>query len=107
MRAFFLVFVGGALGTMWRFWWSGLIAQKIGESFPFGTLIVNVTGSFLIGLAANTTARIASPEMRQAGIEFLIVGICGGLTTFSSFSLQTFTLLRAGRLDLATMNVLF
>ncbi|MBV9673928.1 MAG: fluoride efflux transporter CrcB [Verrucomicrobia bacterium] len=107
MRAFFLVFVGGALGTMWRFWWSGLIAQKIGESFPFGTLIVNVTGSFLIGLAANTTARIASPEMRQAGIEFLMFGICGGLTTFSSLSLQTFTLLRAKRVDLATMNVFF
>lgn len=107
MRAFFLVFVGGALGTMWRFWWSGLVAQRIGEWFPFGTLVVNVTGSFLIGLAANITARMVSPTMRQAGIEFFIVGICGGLTTFSSFSLQTFALLRVGRLDLATMNVFF
>jgi CrcB protein len=88
--------IGGALGSMVRFWASGAIASRIGISFPWGTLVVNVTGSFLIGLFATLTGIegrwLAPPRFR----EFFMVGVCGGYTTFSSFSLQTLNLLQDG-----------
>jgi fluoride exporter len=90
------VAIGGALGSMARYWCSGAVANWFGETFPWGTLIVNVSGSFVIGLFATLTApdgRIfASSEARV----FVMAGICGGYTTFSSFSLQTLSLAREG-----------
>ena len=90
------VAVGSALGGMARYWCSGFVARLFGEWFPWGTLIVNVSGSFVIGVfAALSTAEgpfLIPPEMRI----FVMVGICGGYTTFSSFSLQTFALWREG-----------
>ena len=96
MLSYILVMLGGALGTGARFWMSGFIAGRAGEFFPLGTLVVNITGSFVIGFFAAFTdpagAILVSPRFRQ----FLMIGVCGGYTTFSSFSLQTFDFLRDG-----------
>jgi fluoride exporter len=90
------VAIGSALGGMARYWCSGLVATWTGEWFPWGTLVVNVSGSFIIGLMAALSAVegpfLIKPELRI----FVMVGICGGYTTFSSFSLQTFELIREG-----------
>jgi len=99
------VALGSALGGVARYWCSGIVAHYIGETFPWGTLIVNVIGSFLIGLIATvsgTDGRFLIPaEARQ----FLMVGILGGFTTFSSFSLQTLTLARDGQWLLVAANI--
>ena len=99
------VAVGSALGGVARYWCSGIIANLVGETFPWGTLIVNVVGSFLIGLIATVSGTdgrfIISAEARQ----FLMVGILGGFTTVSSFSLQTLTLARDGQWLLVGANV--
>jgi CrcB protein len=96
MGAWVAVAVGGALGSLARFWLTGVMTALTGPSFPWGTMLINVLGSFIIGLVAGATltqARIAvPPEVRI----FLMTGICGGFTTFSSFSLQTLELLQAG-----------
>ncbi len=106
MLGYLYVALGGALGSVARFAISGSIARATHEIFPWGTLTANVTGCFLIGLFATLTApggRLpASPEMRQ----FFMVGVCGGYTTFSSFSLQTLTLARDGEMGRAGANVL-
>jgi CrcB protein len=96
MISYFWVTLGGAIGSAARFWISGLVASQAGESFPFGTMVVNVTGSFLIGLLAAWSGPdsrfLTSPAFR----EFFMIGICGGYTTFSSFSLQTLFLAQEG-----------
>lgn len=90
------IFVGGGLGTLARWGASGLVARYWGETFPFGTLVVNVSGSFAIGLFVALTGPegrwLAPPSFRQ----FFTLGVCGGYTTFSSFSLQTLNLAREG-----------
>ena len=99
-----LVRVGGALGTGARVWMSGVIAERGGEFFPLGTLVVNVSGSFVIGFFAALTDPegpvLVSPRFRQ----FLMVGVCGGYTTFSSFSLQTLDFARDGDWLKALLN---
>lgn len=106
MLDYILVMVGGALGTGARFWLSGFVAERGGEIFPLGTLLVNVTGSFVIGfLAAFMDPEglfLVSPRLRQ----FLMIGVCGGYTTFSSFSLQTLDLVRDGDWFKAGLNTL-
>jgi CrcB protein len=91
MIAYLWVAIGGALGSVGRFWLSGLVANRFGETFPWGTLVVNVTGSFAIGVIGALT--IAEGRMdsqsRAFATQFLVYGICGGYTTFSSFSLAT------------------
>ncbi|MDE2332955.1 MAG: fluoride efflux transporter CrcB [Rhodospirillales bacterium] len=93
-----LVALGGAAGSAGRYWTGVLFAGAFGLEFPLGTLIINVLGSFIIGLAdvaagANTTRLL------------VIVGFCGGYTTFSSFSLQTLELIRGGHPVDASLNV--
>ena len=92
MLAYLWVAIGGALGSVARFGLNGLIAARFGETFPWGTIIINVTGSFLIGVFAayaDPDGRVLiAPGVRQ----FLMIGVCGGYTTFSSFSLQTLRL---------------
>lgn len=104
--AYVWVATGGALGSVGRYWLSGLVAARLGETFPWGTLVVNVSGSFVIGLLAALTAPegrfLVSPSVRL----FFMVGVCGGYTTFSSFSLQTLNLLREGEWLYAAGNVL-
>jgi fluoride exporter len=94
--AYLWVAIGGALGSVLRFWINDLVLAKTSGSFPWGILIINVTGSFLIGVFAAFTdpdGRIlAPPGVRQ----FLMIGICGGYTTFSSFSLETLKRLQDG-----------
>jgi len=96
MLAYLWIALGGALGSVGRFWFSGVIGRRFGETFPWGTLLVNVSGSFVIGLLAALTEpggrRFVSPTGRQ----FLMYGVCGGYTTFSSFSVQTLELMRDG-----------
>jgi fluoride exporter len=101
-----LVFIGGALGSMWRFWWSGWVAERFGETFPFGTLVVNVVASGLIGVISGAVLRLGSTEMAAGLQQFLAVGVCGGLSTFSSFSLQTWNLLTERRWLAAIVNII-
>jgi CrcB protein len=94
--AYLWVALGGALGSVARFWINGLVSDKIGGAFPWGTLTINVTGSLIIGAIAALAApegRMDSPA-RQFATQFLMIGVCGGYTTFSSFSLQTLNLMR-------------
>lgn len=101
-----LVAAGGGLGSVARFWVSGVIARRYGETFPWGTLAVNVTGSAAIGVVA---AALLTPEH---GIEHrtawagLVIGVLGSYTTVSSFSLQTLALARNGETGRALANVL-
>ena len=90
------VALGGALGSVGRFAASSLVARAAGGALPWGTLLVNVAGSLLIGVAAGlwlSDGRLAVPVEARA---FLIVGILGGFTTFSAFSLETLNLIRNG-----------
>lgn len=104
-----IVAVGGAIGSVARFWVGGLITERLtGRIFPWNTLCVNISGSFIIGiLGALTLAEGRVPSTwRPFVVNFLMVGFCGGYTTFSSFSLQTLTLIHDGEWLFATMNVL-
>ena len=106
MYAYLLVAIGSAIGGVSRFWLSGLISRGFGESFPWGTVIINISGCLVIGLFATLTGtegRVYVPgEWRQ----FFMIGICGGYTTFSSFSLQTLNLALGGEWLGAGMNIL-
>ena len=92
----FWIFIGGGLGSLARWGVSGLIANKFGQTFPWGTIVVNVTGSFIIGLFATVTAPDGRWLVKDSFRLFFTLGICGGYTTFSSFSLQTLTLAQGG-----------
>jgi CrcB protein len=97
--------IGGAIGSVARYGCSDLAARTFGGTFPWGTLIVNVVGSFVIGAFATLTGPdgrwMVGPDARI----FVTVGICGGFTTFSSFSLQTLNLMRAGEVGAAGVNI--
>ena len=100
------VALGGALGSVARYLVSGWAARAWGETFPWGTLVVNITGSFLIGLVAVVTGPDGRLLWPAAARQFVMVGVFGGFTTFSSFSLQTLALWREGELLFAAANVL-
>lgn len=89
-----VVTLGAALGGLARYALSGLVAQQFGETFPWGTLVINVTGSFVIGFFATLTAPDGRLFVSAATRQFVMTGFCGGYTTFSSFSLQTLNLMR-------------
>ena len=103
--AYFWVMLGSALGGGGRYWLSGLAAHSIGETFPVGTLIVNVTGSFVIGFFAALTGPDGRIFVGSDARQFVMTGLCGGYTTFSSFSLQTLNLARDGENGLAGLNI--
>lgn len=105
MQRIVLIGLGGLIGTLGRYWLSGLIARKYGETFPLGTLVVNVVGCFITGSVFYLTEErfLVSPTVRSV----ILIGLLGGFTTFSSYGLQTFTLLREGEFGLAVLNVTF
>jgi len=108
MVAYLWIALGGALGSAGRYWLNGLVSAKFGETFPAGTLAINVIGSFIIGILGALTiseGRMNS-ETRAFATQFLMIGVCGGFTTFSSFSLQTLNLLREREWLYAGGNVL-
>ena len=102
---YFWVALGSALGGVARYWCSGVVASAFGETFPWGTILVNVAGSFVIGFFGTLTSPdgrlFVGSDMRQ----FVMAGLCGGYTTFSSFSVQTLHLLQDGEWLRAGSNV--
>lgn len=105
MITYFWLGIGGALGTTMRYWLNGVVSTYF-PAFPMGTLVINVSGSFLIAFFGTLTDPdgrwLVSPTARM----FFMTGICGGYTTFSSFSLQTLNLAREGEWLYAGLNVL-
>jgi fluoride exporter len=106
VQMYFLVASGGAVGTAARYWLSGIVANAFGQTFPWGTLIINVTGSFIIGFFATLTGPDGRFLVSGGTRQFVMVGLCGGYTTFSSFSLQTLNLVNDGEWLYAGGNVL-
>ena len=105
MITYFWVALGGAIGTTGRYWLSGVVARLIGETFPWGTLVINVTGSFIIGFFATLTGPDGRVYVGSTARQFVMIGICGGYTTFSSFSLQTLNLMNDGEWLYAGANI--
>ena len=103
--AYLWVALGGALGSMARYGVSGLIAALTGSTFPYGTMVVNVSGAILIGFLAT----LSGPESRYfipvSGRLFMMTGICGGYTTISTFSLESANLMRDGEWGAALANI--
>jgi fluoride exporter len=105
MLTYFWVALGGAIGSVARLWLGLKVTLLTGFGFPWGTILVNIIGSLVIGFFATLTGpsgRVVVPINAQA---FVIVGLCGGFTTFSAFSLQTLELARDGRLLYAGANI--
>ena len=98
------VMVGGALGTLARYGVS-LLALPISDRLPWGTIIINVVGSFIIGFFGTLTLAHGRFPVSENLRLFVMIGLCGGYTTFSSFSLQTLDLLRAGGFGRAALNI--
>jgi fluoride exporter len=105
MQSYLWIAIGGAFGSVARYWCSGLAARLIGETFPWGTLIVNVVGSLIIGFFATITGPDGRLLVGTIPRQFVMIGICGGYTTFSSFSLQTLNLLNDGEWFYASANI--
>ena len=105
-QLYLVVAAGGALGTISRYFVSGMVANAFGETFPWGTLIINVTGSFIIGFFWTLTAPDGRLFVSGSTRQFVMTGFCGGFTTFSSFSLQTLNLMNDGEWLPAAGNVL-
>ncbi len=113
MAISFWVMLGSALGGLARYWLGLLVTGNAGAAFPWGTLLINVLGSFVIGLFATMTSERGLLDVTSSRLAatidlraFVMVGLCGGFTTFSAFSLQTFELLQAGRHGAALLYTL-
>ncbi len=96
---YLLIGLGGAAGSVGRYWLSSNVDQRVDDALPWGTLLVNVLGSLAIGALAALDSLAADTRL------FLMVGLCGGFTTFSAFSLQTVELLRDGLQARAAVNI--
>src|SRR5271170_807851 len=103
MTKYLMVGLGGALGSILRFWVAGYVNERMGMRFPYGTFIVNCTGSFLIGLVFTLLAERThwDPNWRY----LIPIGFIGGYTTFSAFELETFRSFQDGELLVAGLNV--
>jgi fluoride exporter len=105
MALYAWIAIGSALGGVARFWCSGVAARLVGETFPWGTLFINVVGSFIIGFFATLTGPDGRVYAGTVTRQFVMVGFCGGYTTFSSFSLQTLNLMNDGEWFRAGGNI--
>lgn len=103
MEKYLFIGLGGFLGSISRYWLSALIHKFAGMNFPYGTLTVNVIGCFAIGLLMTMFQEhfVENPNIRL----FLIIGVLGGFTTFSSFSFDTLALMKAGNFLSAGVNI--
>jgi len=103
MSKLFLIGLAGFVGTLARYGLSGVVAKRYGETFPLGTLAVNLIGCFLVGLLFHLMQErfLVNHNLRT----IILVGLLGGFTTFSSFGLQTFTLLQDGEFGFAALNL--
>ena len=109
LTQYLVVGFGGALGTMARLALSSFVdtsMQRTGPLFPWGTILVNITGCFIIGFVATVTATEGRLFVGTLGRQFIMIGILGGYTTFSSFSMQTLLLVQDGEWGHAAANVL-
>jgi CrcB protein len=105
ITTYFWIAVGGALGSMARFWLGAVVTEILGPQFPWGTILINILGSFVIGFFATFAGpggRVLASFNTRA---FVMVGICGGFTTFSAFSLQTLDLARESHWAQAGGNI--
>jgi CrcB protein len=105
MQTYLAVMAGGALGVAARMFLSNWVAQHAGETFPWGTLVVNVLGCFVIGIFAGLAGPFGNIMISPLTRQVVMIGVLGGFTTFSSFSLQTLTLLSNGQYLYAGANV--
>ena len=96
LQTYLWVMIGSALGGGARYWCSGIVARLFGETFPWGTLLINVSGSLVIGFFNTFTGPDGRLLVATTARQFVMIGLCGGYTTFSSFSLQTLNLARDG-----------
>ena len=105
MQIILYIALFGAMGCLGRYYLSGWVYDLMGRSMPYGTFAVNILGAFLIGLIMEFSLRssLVSQELRVG----LTIGFLGGLTTFSTFSYETFRLLESGQLMQALLNALF
>ena len=96
--------LGGAIGTVARYW-IAVLALPVSRSLPVGTIGINIAGSFLIGFVGTLTLASGKHPLPETARLFIMIGFCGGFTTFSSFSLQTLDLLRSGGWSRALLNI--
>ena len=106
MLTYALVALGSAIGGTLRYWLAAVISEAGASTFPWGTLVINVTGSAAIGLFATLTSADGRLYVPSEWRTFFMVGVCGGYTTFSSFSLQTLAMAEGGEWLADGMNVM-
>ena len=94
MMSYIWIAIGSAIGGAARYWCTGFAARLFGETFPWGTLLVNITGSLIIGFFATLTGPDGRIFVSSTTRQFVMIGLCGGYTTFSSLSLQTLNLVQ-------------
>ena len=105
MLSYFWIGVGSAVGGMGRYWCTNVVARHLGEYLPWGTIVVNVSGSLLIGILTALVTADGRPLISEDARALLMIGLCGGYTTFSAFSLQTLNLARSGEWFWASANI--
>ena len=104
MFKYFIVFIGSGIGGSFRYWLSSLIHKYAPPYFPYGTFVINILGSLILGwmIFGLDEKDLINPSLKL----FIGIGFCGGFTTFSTFSLETFNLMKNGEILLAGLNIL-